>query len=359
MPYKTVGGDALQQFLPEEVRANSKVKRRIRLFVRRRNEDKYTFVGRLGPCHCYGTGTPGQNFGEAYFDLRPTLPSAVWTRLGGLHVSDLDHGALDATLNRLAGPLPRAARLEVLRQVAEYFHGLIRAGDGMSDDELGGTPTYGPPPLPESLRWWYQLVGKRKGMLCCQNYFLEPAKLEIDVDGKMEFFSENQGVYRWATAATGAATGAERLQSGERFLCEDWVESAPPAIARDDASVWGRFNEVGKPWTEEGMQLSEFLIQVCLFESVMAAPYGASAASADEETLEKVTKPLKELPLPPWHWPDFPTRFFYGGGAFVVAGPNGQCNGKLGYSIWVGAKTEMPLAYLNEIVDERWEYVAC
>src|SRR5262249_45817935 len=127
----------------------------------------------------------------------------------------------------------------------------------------------------------------------------------------------------------------------------------------EDPFVWGRVNEASEAWIEEGMKLSEFLIQVCLFESIMAAPYGASAAWADEATLKKVTKPLKELPLPPWHWPDFPTRFFYSKGAFLFACPNGMCDGKQGYSIWVGATTEYPLAFLREIVDEGWEYVAC
>src|SRR5262249_21498351 len=145
-----------------------------------------------------------------------------------------------------------------------------------------------------------------------------------------------------------------------RALFEDWVDEPSQVVAsEEDPAVWGRFNEVNRPWTNEGMRLSEFLIQVCLFEAIMAAPYGASAAWADEATVRKVTETLKELQLPPWHWPGFPTRFFYGNGAFVAACPNGIWENKQGYSIWAGAMTEHPLAFLKEIVDEGWEYVAC
>jgi hypothetical protein len=357
-PYKVAKGEAFEQFLPEEVRAGRKVERRLRLFVRRQGEDRYAFVGRMGPTHHYGSGTTGKNFGEAYFDLQPTLPSAVWASLGGLTIGDLDQVALDNALDRLRGPLSRTERLETLRHVAEYFHGPISKDDGMSEEELQGTPSSGPPPLPETLRWWYQLVGKRKGMLCCQNYFLDPLKLEIDADGKMVFFCENQGVYLWATLPAQPARRAQRVST--KHLFDDSVDEPGDLLSvEEDPPVWGRLNEVSKPWVEEGMKLSEFLIQVCMFELIMAAPYGASAAWADEATLKRVTNALKELPLPPWRWPEFPTRFFYGNGAFVTACPNGTFEGKQGYSIWAGANTEHPLAFLKEIVDEGWEYIAC
>jgi hypothetical protein len=163
-----------------------------------------------------------------------------------------------------------------------------------------------------------------------QNWLLGPAELETDETGKAVFYCENQGVYLWATMLEG-----------------------------DDPPVWGMLNEQDIPWTEEGMTLSAFLIQACLFEGLGRAPYGASAAWADEQALERVVAPLRPLPLPPWHWPAYPSRLWYGGGAFAAAGPNGEYQGKKGFSIWVGAKTDQPLAYLREIVDEGWEYVAC
>ena len=53
-----------------------------------------------------------------------------------------------------------------------------------------------------------------------------------------------------------------------------------------------------------------------------------------------------------------PSRFHAGNGAFVFSCPNGEWQGTLGYSIWIGAKSETPLSYLRGIVDDSWEYQA-
>jgi hypothetical protein len=143
------------------------------------------------------------------------------------------------------------------------------------------------------------------------------------------FYVENQGVYVWST-----------LPEGE------------------DPPVWGRFNEPGEPWTEEGMTLSEFLIQACLFEAVMSAPHGAATGWVNEPTLTRIVTPLPRLPLAPWHWPVYPTYFHAGGGAFVFSCPSGDAEGvDRTYSVWVAAKTPQPLGYLREIVDDTWDSV--
>jgi hypothetical protein len=36
----------------------------------------------------------------------------------------------------------------------------------------------------------------------------------------------------------------------------------------------------------------------------------------------------------------------------------GECDGKRGYSVFVGAKTEHPLQFLKPYVDSSWDYVA-
>ena len=38
--------------------------------------------------------------------------------------------------------------------------------------------------------------------------------------------------------------------------------------------------------------------------------------------------------------------------------PNGSFNGKHGYWVWIGAKTEYPLRFLKAYIDENWEHVA-
>jgi len=42
----------------------------------------------------------------------------------------------------------------------------------------------------------------------------------------------------------------------------------------------------------------------------------------------------------------------------MCATENGEVNGKQGYSIHIGAKTDHPLQFLKPYLDDRWEYVA-
>jgi hypothetical protein len=41
----------------------------------------------------------------------------------------------------------------------------------------------------------------------------------------------------------------------------------------------------------------------------------------------------------------------------MVSMENGDIDGTLGYSIWVGAKKKGPLDFLREIIDDGWEQV--
>jgi hypothetical protein len=145
----------------------------------------------------------------------------------------------------------------------------------------------------------------------------------------MIFYVENHGVYIWATDPVG-----------------------------EDPAVWGRFDAEGKPWNKEEVSLSGFLIQICLFEAIFGAPYGASASWVDQVTLDRVTAPLRLLPLGPWRWPADPGRFWACNGAFVFSCPNGPAPEFPAFSIWVGARSETSLAYLKSIADKGWEHIA-
>src|SRR5205085_714636 len=96
-------------------------------------------------------------------------------------------------------------------------------------------------PLPGPLRWWYRRGGLRPGVLDGQNSLIGPDRLEVEADGKMTFYAENQGIYIWATLPEG-----------------------------DDPPVWGQFQGF-EPWAEEEVTLSGFLIQACLFEAILHA----------------------------------------------------------------------------------------
>lgn len=229
----------------------------------------------------------------------------------------------DDSLRRLGPHSTTEDRLNVLRHIAEFWHGPIGPKDGFTEEELRGKP------IPASLSWWFRLAGRRTWIMSGQNDLLGPEKLAVNDEGRLLFYVESQGVYLWATLPDG-----------------------------DDPIVLGRFNEPGIPWTEEGMVLSQFLIGACLFQAIMAAQFGASASWIDQATLDKLAAKLPELPLAPWRWPAFPGRFFARGGAGMFACPNGISQGNLGFSVWIGAKAAEPLAFLKNVVDRDWEYVA-
>jgi hypothetical protein len=240
---------------------------------------------------------------------------------------DREDDEIDRLIGSLAQPLSVPVRLSILERLVVYWHGPSGPDDGYSDLDLGRNP------LPLPLRRWYRYGGRRSGILSHQNSLLGPDELELTADGRLLFYVENQGVYLWCTACRG-----------------------------DDPPVWGRKNKGDEPWVEEEATLSGFLIQVCLFEAVSWAMHsaccGASASWVDQETLDRVTAPLKRVPLGDWRWPAYPNRFYTGKGTFAVICPNGEWRGKPGHTIWVGARTRGPLAYLKGIIGDAWEYTA-
>ena len=204
--------------------------------------------------------------------------------------------------------------------MAEYWHGLIGPDDGIGKEELAAVD------MPAPLRWWYRLAGRRKDIMSGQNMLLEPRKLKMK-DGLLNFYGENQWVYEWAT-----------MQSG------------------DDPPVYGRWNSTD-PWQSEGAVLSEFLIQMCLFEAIMChARYGASIAWIADNAIKDALVHLQPLPFAPWGWNQ--TKFWVQNGAFAFTMNNGECDGQQGCSVWFGAKTEHPLAFLTPIVTDDWEFVS-
>ena len=229
--------------------------------------------------------------------------------------------ALDDALHRLGRHSTVDQRLAVLRQLIEYWDGPIGPASGYSAEELKGIQM----PLP--LRWWFKTAGHRQGLMSGQNLLLAPDELRLDDDGRLLFYIENQGVYLWSTTLIG-----------------------------DDPPVWGRVNEGHIPWSVEGMTLSEFLIGACLFQTVIGAPFGASAACADQCTLDRITAEIPPLPIVPWRWPANPSRFYAKNGAFMFVSPNFDNHGNEAFSIWVSAKTRQPLSFLKQIVDKEWEH---
>ena len=204
-----------------------------------------------------------------------------------------------------------------------------------------------------ALQWLDRRGVDRAGVLCRQNHLLGPERLEFE-DNHLVFYLENQGVYLWATAV-----GKKRDDSpGQPQLRLPFMGEDPcpaPKAPDEESLVSGRFNRENTPWELRKRRLSEFLIQMCLFEAIMRAKHRACASWANQQILDRVTLPLELVPLGAWRWPTYPHRFWAGGGAFVSACPNGTVDGELGYTILVGATDEEPLHYLKAIVDRCWE----
>ena len=232
---------------------------------------------------------------------------------------------VDRTLALLKDSTSLETRFEVLQEIVRYWHGPIKAEDGLSRDELMGLP------LPGPLFKWYRWAGNRTEIMSGQNFLFSPRK-SADDSGKLTiedslllFQIENQGVYEWAT-----------LPEGE------------------DPPVFGRYGE--GPWKPEAVSLSEHLILTCLFEAIMChAPYTASNAWIKPDRLNAITGSLELVAIPPWQWPGT-TRFHVRGGAFMYAADH-EIQGAVGTSVWIGAKKPNSLAFLTDYVDQDWDHV--
>ncbi len=324
-----VNDETFAHFLPVQVVSSSKKNCSIHLFVRPLQTEKYLYAGQLEPCGRMEMPGP-HGHGKAFFHLKPTLPSGVWERLGGLRLGNLDFTVVDRALDRLRSPIAAEDRFSVLQQLVDYWHGPIQPEDGMSDVEIGSMP------IPLALRRWYRWAGKRTEVMSGQNILLVPRDYEHRhrmlalKDRRLHFYVENQGVYQWSTLPDG-----------------------------NDPPVFGRWECKGR-WAQEKITLSEHLILMCLFEAVSChAKYEASIGWLKQERLDEIVKNIPPVAIRPWRW--LGMRFFVGQGVFVCAAENRnpkkkyRAGEKRYYSVNISAKTEHPLQFLKPFVDDEWD----
>lgn len=172
--------------------------------------------------------------------------------------------------------------------------------------------------LPEPIRRLHE-AASRWPQAVVQNELVPPRR-----DGdRIVFYVENQGVYEWA--------------------------------AKDDR-VWGRAPD-DPDWIEEDASLTAFILELLVFEAIMGADHGGSVAHLSRDGFAAVVAPLDPLPHGAWRWPSYPTRFFGGGrGVLVMAGPNPPGDDARSLTIFVGAREADAISYLDDVVDERWEW---
>src|SRR5690242_7572615 len=194
---------AISPFVPAQVLPSSERKYSIRLFVRPPGAEKFLYAGELAPSHVLVESINADR-GAAHFYLTPTLPSKVLAELGGLLLGEMDAVALDEALDRLKQPTTVRDRLDILRQVVNFWHDPVKPEDGMSGvEQVGGVP------LPLPLQFWYGWAGKRTEVMTGQNILFTPRDyryrsriLRVE-DGRLHFHVENQGVYEWTTLPEG------------------------------------------------------------------------------------------------------------------------------------------------------------
>ncbi len=303
---------------PPEVGAGEHAGRRLFAFAAAPDRETYVYVGEMDPSYGYAT-----DLTFATFELRAAVPSDVLATIGALPSEIAEPAELESRLHRLDHLSP-PARLTLLRDMIEYWHGPLDPNDGFSEGEIGKVAI----PLP--LAWWYRTAGRRRDIFA-QNYILgfdEPFSLKPPEEGKLTFYLENQGVWVMAT-----------LDSGE------------------DPPVWSRMNEPGCPWKAEDVSLSTALIQAFIHEAVGVAPYCAAGAWVDEEDVETILSHVKPLPVAGWRIP-VPTQFCAGQGAIGVVMENTAGVGEDGWSVFLGARTEQPLGFLREMDPELWDVAA-
>jgi len=152
-------------------------------------------VGKSGP-RIQQSYPWSKEYVAAEFDLSPGSRKSNLQSLSGFDPGDLNHATLMYRFNGLHGKTTTEDRLEILRDVAEYWHGPIGPDDGIAEEEVTAVD------MPVPLRWWYRLAGRRREIMSGQKHAVEPNTLKIE-RRPSQLYGENQWVYEWATKPSG------------------------------------------------------------------------------------------------------------------------------------------------------------
>jgi hypothetical protein len=190
---------------------------------------------------------------------------------------------------------PRWRRLEGL--VRKWYARPLGPRDGESLNAIRAAERRLGITLPAALREWYRLVGRRLEHV--QDHPIKLGDLKIDGD-VLVVYGENQYVVTWG------------------FKLTDLPHDDPPGYVADHTGAM-------RPWVREHETLSEMLLALTMSETVLGSwdvwergpcgslgwlrdgVRGAMTLSAQVEPFLRAYTPL---PLPAWHWPAHPTRWF-------------------------------------------------
>jgi hypothetical protein len=214
------------------------------------------------------------------------------------------------------------------RPAPEAVDGFMERWHVPMDDSPGQLEA--PEFFPEVLRRFYARYGAPASAFLV-NRLLPPAEVGED-DGFVVFYVEEQAVYLWAIAT------------------EDLELEDPP--------VWCRENEPGKPWVQDAPNVSVFLVQMLVMSAALNGPHGAAAAWLSPDETERVLAPLRQLDLPPWHWPGHPARWYAGDDTVAFTCPNhapGDTDDPH-LSVWVSSLTVDGVRFIEPCLSDAWDY---
>jgi hypothetical protein len=225
-------------------------------------------------------------------------------------------------------PFDRTERWKWLQVVAAGWFPPLRPDDGVSAAVLDAAEVRLGVRLPLALREWYLLCGNRPDIWSRQDRFLTPQKLRLR-NGMLVFYQENQGVVEWGIS-----------------LGELGQEDPPVAVDVSDLETRPEEDACGG-WVVQNATTSEFALQMLLGCVKFAAglPFAGNGACPDG-AIQLIEQAYPQLPLPDWHWPGFPTRFY--GCADLLIEVDGPASHPW---LWVAARKEAAFRGLLEVLE--------
>jgi hypothetical protein len=224
--------------------------------------------------------------------------------------------------------MDRQSRWTQVKEFIATWRGPLSDQDGLGLDEIAEAERRLGVSLPNALREWYQLAGKRKNLISLQNRLELPAELK-PIGRFLPIYSENQAVVIWG------------------LRLDDLDLSDPPVYMYGNET---NLSEVSAhDWLMENKALSEFIFQMVVFETLFAAPFSGNAPITDA-TVKTVEQNFERLDFPDWHWPRYPSRLF--GNAKTLIEVDGN------QWIWVATRDEISFSAIRRLLDIKWEYLS-
>lgn len=188
--------------------------------------------------------------------------------------------------------------------------------------------------LPDALKEWYALAGRREDLTKTQNVLFLPEQLEIvgDNDEALAFYNENQGVVQWCLLRKDLAFSDPPvyLDNGEQY-CEISVEE----------------------WVLENQSFTEFILQMLHLEAVLSCKY-TSWGWTEQDSRQHICQSFVDTGLPLWHWPGDETRFYKAPGVLVMVSE--YLEDKEKQEVWIASRNREAHDQAVSLLKVKWEH---